>query len=190
MADELQALLDKISEEELKKADRQCEKLLTDARAEAASIVEAAKKESSMLEEKGKESLRQASRDILISLRSELEKRVTRTVENLMAANLGGSGLADVIVKAIVGFKNSDGSLDDITLLLNADELASVEAAVKASLAEDLRAHCELSPAPGIAAGFKVVFKESGIVYDFTDKSLAESICACVNPKLAAILSE
>ena len=201
MADELQALLDRISEEEIKKAEAQCGKLLSDAKAEAAGIVEAAKaeaaamkdaakKESEMLVEKGKESLRQASRDLLISLRSELEKRVARTVENLMTATMSGPALADLVAKVIVGFKKSDGTVDDLKILLNADEFASLESQVKAALADDLKKHCELAPLPGIAGGFKVVFKENGVVYDFTDKSLAESICGSVTPKLAAILSE
>ena len=201
MADELQALLDRISEEEIKKAEAQCGKLLSDAKAEAAGIVEAAKaeaaamkdaakKESEMLVEKGKESLRQASRDLLISLRSELEKRVVRTVENLMTATMSGPALADLVAKVIVGFKKSDGTVDDLKILLNADEFATLESQVKAALADDLKKHCELAPLPGIAGGFKVVFKENGVVYDFTDKSLAESICGSVTPKLAAILSE
>ena len=201
MADELQALLDRISEEEIKKAEAQCGKLLSDAKAEAAGIVEAAtaeaaamkdaaKKESEMLVEKGKESLRQASRDLLISLRSELEKRVVRTVENLMTATMRGPARADLVAKVIVGFKKSDGTVDDLKILLNADEFATLESQVKAALADDLKKHCELAPLPGIAGGFKVVFKENGVVYDFTDKSLAESICGSVTPKLAAILSE
>ena len=201
MADELQALLDRISEEEIKKAEAQCEKILSAAKTEAAEIVASAKteaealkaaaqKESEMLLEKGKESLRQASRDLLISLRSELEKRVTRTVENLMSATMSGPALAELIAKVIIGFKKSDGSVDDLKILLSADEFATLENQVKAALAEDIKQHCELAPLPGITGGFKVVFKENGIVYDFTDKSLAESICGSVTPKLAAILSE
>ena len=201
MADELQALLDRISEEEIKKAEAQCENILSAAKSEAAEIVAAAKseaealkasaqKESEMLLEKGKESLRQASRDLLISLRSELEKRVTRTVENLMSATMSGPALAELIAKVIIGFKKSDGSVDDLKILLSADEFATLENQVKSALAEDIKQHCELAPLPGITGGFKVVFKENGIVYDFTDKSLAESICGSVTPKLAAILSE
>ena len=201
MADELQALLDRISEEQIKKADAECEqitsaakaeaeRIVADAKAEAAAIVENAQKEADMLLEKGKESLRQASRDLLISLRGELEKRVSNTVEALMASSMSGAALVDIIAKVITGFKNSDGSIDDIKLLLNPEELAALEGSIKAALAADLKEHCELAPLPGISGGFKVVFKESGIVYDFTDKSLAESICGSVSPKLAAILSE
>ena len=200
MADELQALLDRISEEELKKADAECGKLLADAKAEAErivseakveaeGIVEAARKEADMLLEKGKESLRQASRDVLISLRGELEKRVSRTVESLMTSTLDGAALAAIIAKVITAFKQSDGSVDDLKVLLNADEFASLEGTVKAALAADLREHCELAPLPGLSGGFKIVVKESGIVYDFSDKSLAESICGSLSPKLAAILN-
>ena len=201
MADELQALLDKITEDELKKADEEKAKILAQAKAEAdetlqqakteaAAIVDAAKKEATMLQQKGEEALKQASRDVLLSLRAELEKRVGQAAESMMKSSMEPKALADIIAKLISGFIKSDGKTDDIKILLNHDEIATVEEALKAQLGKELQANVALAPSPSVAGGFKLLFKQSGIVYDFSDKALAETVAAGLGPKLAAIITD
>ncbi len=201
MADELQALLDKITEDELKKADEEKGKILAQAKAEAdetvrqakaeaAAIVEAAKKEASMLHQKGEEALKQASRDVLLSLRAELEKRVSQAAESMMKSSMEPKALADIIAKLIAGFIQNDGKTDDIKILLNHDDIATVEEALKAQLGKELQANVTLAPSPAVAGGFKLLFKQSGIVYDFSDKALAETVAAGLGPKLAAIITD
>ena len=201
MADELQALLDKITEDELKKADEEktkilaqakaeAEETLRQAKAEAASIVDAATKEATMLQQKGEEALKQASRDVLLSLRAELEKRVGQAAESMMKSSMEPKALADIIAKLISGFIQNDGKTDDIKILLNHDEIAIVEEALKAQLGKELQANVALAPSPAVAGGFKLLFKQSGIVYDFSDKALAETVAAGLGPKLAAIITD
>lgn len=200
MADELQALLDRITDEELVKADTEKDKILAQARAEAAEITKQAKaeaaaivdnagKEAAMLTQKGEEALRQASRDVLLSLRSELEERVRAATEKMMRESMSGAGLTAIITKLIEGFVKSNGENDDIQVLLSSEDIGVVENAVKNSLTEDLRAHCTLSPSPSVSGGFKLVFQGSGVVYDFSDKSLAETVASYVSPRLASIIT-
>ncbi|MBR0457772.1 MAG: hypothetical protein IJJ26_00910 [Victivallales bacterium] len=201
MADELQALLDQITEKELKKADGEKEKILSQAKQEASDIVKQArgqaetivadaKKEAEMLAQKGEEALKQASRDVLISLRKTLESRVNAVVSSLLQGATTGADLAKVVATLVSGFVKSDGTQDDIQVLLPPAELASVEAAVKSALAEDLKSHVTLAPNARISAGFQLSFKESGVMYDFTDQALAETVAAYVSPKIAAILTD
>ena len=74
MADELQALLDKINDEGIKKAEQQQQAILEQARQEAARIIARAKEQAdtltanaennaALLTQKGEEALRQAARD-------------------------------------------------------------------------------------------------------------------------------
>ena len=201
MADELQALLDKITEDELKKADEEKTKLLAQAKAEAgeiirqakseaAAIVETANKEAAMLQQKGEEALRQASRDVLLSLRAELEKRVGQAAESLMKSAMAPQALADIIAKLITGFVQSDGKCDDLKVLLSPEEVATVEEALKAQLGEGLKINYSLAPSSAVSGGFKLLFSQTGIVYDFSDKALAETLAAGLGPKLAAIITD
>ncbi len=200
MADELQALLDKITEQELQKADAEKGRILSQAREEAEatvrkaqeeakSIVENARREAAILQQKGEEALRQASRDVLLSLRSELEKRVKQAAEELLNANMQPATIADIVSKLVVNFVKADGSSDDIQILLNQEDIAAVEAALKATLADNLRAKCTLAPSNAVSGGFKLVFKESGVVYDFTDKALADTVAAGLGGKIASVIT-
>ncbi|HPY90638.1 MAG TPA: hypothetical protein PLE92_03370 [Lentisphaeria bacterium] len=199
MADELQALLDRITEQELKKVDAEREQILAQAKADAAEIVKNAKAEAEAvtakaqqdadsLTQKGEDTLRQASRDVLLSLRSELEKRVTKTVEAMMRETLAGENLAEVIVNLITQFLAKQGETDQVQLLVSPAELATLERAVKARVTEDLRKNCNLAPSAAVTGGFKLVFKNAGVMYDFTDQALAEAVGAYLSPQISAKL--
>jgi len=200
MADELQALLDRITDDELKKVDAEKERILAEAKKEAAEIIRqaqaeadatraAASKDADMFAKKGQEALHQASRDILISLRAQLESRVGKAINDLIRGSAKGVELGKIITSLITGFLQSNGKQDDIRILVANDDLVKVEAAVKAAVAEDLRAHVELAPAHAITGGFKLAFRESAVVYDFTDQALAETVAAYVSPKVAAVIA-
>ena len=201
MADELQALLDKITDQELQKTEAEKARILSQAKEEAdatvqkakeeaKSIVENAKREAAILQQKGEEALRQSSRDVLLSLRSELEKRVKQAAESLLNANMKPTTIADIVSKLIVNFVKADGSSDNIQILLNPDDVAMVEEALKASLADNLRANCDLAPSHAVNGGFKLLFKDAGVMYDFTDKALAETVAAGLGGKLASVITD
>lgn len=201
MADELQALLDKIAGQELQKAEaekgrilsqakEEADAILLQAKNEAKSIVDNANKEAAILQQKGEEALKQASRDVLLSLRAELEKRVKQSAEALMNANMKGARMAEIIARLITEFIKADGSQDNIQVLLSQDDIAEVQEALKTALADNLRANCNLAPSAAVAGGFKLVFKETGVIYDFTDKALAETVAAGLGSKLAAVITD
>ena len=86
MADDLQALLNKINEEGLKKAEQTKADIIAKAQAEAKGIIKKAQEEaddcrakaqadSQILVQKGEEALRQAARDMMLSLRQQLHPR-------------------------------------------------------------------------------------------------------------------
>ncbi|MDD4540520.1 MAG: hypothetical protein PHT80_16035, partial [Lentisphaeria bacterium] len=113
MADELQALLDRLSEQELKKVDTQRQDIIAQAKKEADDIIKEAKnkasqivsdaeKESSLLAVKGEEALRQAARDVLLALRDELEKRVRKAALDVLKTTLGDSTQFATIISQVV----------------------------------------------------------------------------------------
>lgn len=199
MADELQALLDRITEQELKKADAEGEQIIAQAKAEATEILQQARAEADELRaqarqeadlfvQKGEESLRQASRDVLLALRTELEKRVVGTIEKLMQEQLVGENLATVIAAMVSQFVARQGDTDNLQILLNEEEYSTLEKTVKAKLVADLREKVELAPSTAVTDGFKLVFRDSGVMYDFTDQALAEALSAYLSPQISAKL--
>jgi len=200
MADELQALLDRIHDEGVKKADDERDRILADAREEAARIVEDAKtqasqtttqaqQEAAMLLEKGKESLRQAGRDTLLSLREQLQERMSAVAAACAGEGLTADAMGEIIVALAKSFLDSGGDAARVEVLLSDKQKGDLQNALLAKLGDSLRAQPELKPMPNIDGGFVLRVAGSDIVYDFSDEALAETLCAFLNPKLAELIA-
>ncbi len=201
MADDLQALLNKINEEGLKKAEQTKADIIAKAQAEAKGIIKKAQEEaddcrakaqadSQILVQKGEEALRQAARDMMLSLRQQLQSRVRTAVLQLMDATLDAQQMPGVIAQIVENYLQKDGNEDNLELLVNPQQLDTLSAAVKAKLADNLKERCEFSPAPTVASGFKLAFKDNDVLYDFTDQALADAVASYVGPRIAAALSD
>ena len=201
MADDLQALLNKINEEGLKKAEQTKADIIAKAQAEAKGIIKKAQEEaddcrakaqadSQILVQKGEEALRQAARDMMLSLRQQLQSRFKAAVLQLMDATLDAHQMPNVIVQLVESYLQTDGNEDNLELLVNPQQLDTLSSAVKAKLADNLKARCEFSPSLSVANGFKLAFKDNDVLYDFTDQALADAVASYVGPRIAAALSD
>ena len=201
MADELQALLNKIDEEGLKKtevkraallsqANKEAESILDEAREQAEKILADARREAQLLEQNSEQALRQAARDVLLGLRSELEKRVRQAVENLLKDSLPAKDLAGIISSLCSSYLKEHGEQASLEVLLEPGQFSELEGVVKSRLSAELQKQCSLAPAKNLSGGFKLVFKGSDVLYDFSDQALAEAIAAHLSPRIAGILTE
>ncbi len=199
MADDLQALLDRINEEGVKQADEksrellekasaEAEKTIEEARAEAEKILSDARQEALLLAQKGEQALRQAARDVLLSLRRELEERVRRVAASLSGEALTADLVGEIISSLVPTYLAKGDAEGSLELLLNPEQLSRIEAILRSRLAADLMERCELAPLPDIAAGFRLSFSGADITYDFSDEALATSLAAFLNPKLGSLL--
>ena len=201
MADEMQALLNRLTEQELKKVDAQrqeildharkeADDLLAEARREAAAIREKASQEADLMTQKGQEALRQASRDVLIDLREKLKARVAGAVRDIVSESLQPQSLTEILTALVTRYLDQNGDVDDLKVLLPPAQLEALEAAVKVKLGEQLRSRCQFGPLAGTDEGFKLVFQGNDIMYDFSLEALTEAIAAHVSPKLSRIITD
>lgn len=199
MAEDLQALLDRIKDEGFKKTEQQCEELLSkasaeakriveEARTEAASIIRTAQDEAAMAQNKGQMALQQAARDVLLSLRHQLEERVVRAATSFAGEALSDGRLVEIITRLFEAYLAGAGSEGRVQVLLAETDAKALESALSAALSQDLRKQVEITPVPEVSAGFRLVFAGTDIVYDFTDEALAEALAEFLNPHLAALL--
>ncbi|MBP5671599.1 MAG: hypothetical protein J6X49_04350 [Victivallales bacterium] len=200
MADDLQALLNKINEEGLKKAEAAKADIIAKAQAEAKSIIKKAQEEvddcrakaqadSQILVQKGEEALRQAARDMMLSLKQQLQSRVRTAVLQLMNSSLDAQQLPNIIAQIVQSYLQKEGAEENLELLVNPQQLDTLSNAVKSMLAENLKGRCEFSPAPSVNNGFKLAFSDNDVLYDFTDQALADAIASYVGPRIASVLS-
>lgn len=199
MADELQALLNRINEEGLKKADEARTQLIAQAKAEAESIVAKAKAEAEtirgqaeadakILAQKGEEALRHAARDILLALRQQLQERVREAALQTVRTTMDAQQLPQIITDVVTNYLAQGGAQDDLKVLLNPEQFETLSQAISWKLGKSLKAHCSFAPSASVASGFKLVFENNDVLYDFSDEALADAIAAFVGPRIAAAL--
>jgi len=196
MADELQGLLNRIQKEGLDQAETKREEILHDAKAEAKALLAKAKseaehliatarQEAALLREKGEQSLKQAARDVLLSLRDQLEVRVVEVARSLAAENSTAATMAEIIAAMAASYLAGEQS-GKLEIQLAPAQADALRAALAKRLGEDLAKRCEIAPVASVSGGFRLVFSGQDVTYDFTDASLAETMASFLTPRLAA----
>lgn len=190
MAEELQSLIEKINRDGVEKANAEAERIVAAAKEEAAKIVKAAKAEADKYEAAAKteaqaaaaraeETLRQASRDAVISV----EGAVQRLLEKILSTNVN-TALADPsAAAAIVG--------DAIREMTSGGEIS-----VGAKIAESVRAQLAAKPEFTVVldetldSGFRVKQDAGRVEHDFTSATVAAELAKRLRPDLAKLMRE
>jgi V/A-type H+/Na+-transporting ATPase subunit E len=195
---QLKELIDRIKSEGIESADQQAQKIVQEAEAKAKQIVADAEKEADSIRQKaeddaqrreqtGRESLKQAGRDLIISLEKSLQKLFDAVIYTESAAALKGDLLKN-LVKQLVDHWDED--VTDIQLLVAEDQLKKIDKGLRDALSAKLAEGLELKPLEGVEAGFQVAYKDGSAYYNFTAEGVAEIVSEFLNPKLGEILKE
>ncbi|HWS21932.1 MAG TPA: hypothetical protein VN227_04790 [Methanoregula sp.] len=199
MAEEIRDLIEKINQEGIKTAEekaqnieaaakQRADNILTHARLEAEDMIAAEKERLRREEEKGKILLAQAGRDLLLSLRNEINAMLGRIIVSDIRQALTSEALFKILAEVIKN--DSAGKSSDITVLLNKKDLETLEKNFLHKLEEETKKKIILKPAEEISSGFTISFDKGKSCYDFTDKALAEYIGTYLKPKLNQILQK
>ena len=199
MAEELKELLEKIRREGIDAAEERAREIEAQARRRSEEIIRGAEKRSSDIiseaeariakaEESGRQSLKQAARDTLISLHQEIAAMLDKIVAAHINKALGTEELAKILIAII---KDAGSSAKDKTVIsLKKEDLDKVEKALFAELGAEAKKAVMLKHAAGINGGFTISYDSGRSYYDFTDKALAEYMAAYLRPELAKRLEE
>ncbi|MDR3161209.1 MAG: V-type ATP synthase subunit E [Spirochaetaceae bacterium] len=194
---QLQELIDKIKKDGIESASEEAGRLKNQAEQEAARILEEARREAEELIAKGKAdaersekagitALEQASRNLFLAFKKEIEALLDRIV-----VRETGSAYTGEVVKAVLPdiLKNwaAKGS-DALDVILPEKDRASLEDFFNAKLAGELKKGVELKTGRNLSAGFRIAEKDGSAYYDFSAESVAELLSAYLNPRLAEIL--
>jgi V/A-type H+-transporting ATPase subunit E len=195
----VQELLDKIKREGVESAEAEASKIVSEAEAKRAGITAAAEKDAKALverakvdalrsEEAGKAALLQASRDLVLAFRGEVEKLLATIVK----AELEAAFDADTIKKALPAILEAwakSGS-DEISVMLPEKDLKPLEAFFKDKLGSALKKGVEFKPQKDTKTGFRIVEKGGAAYYDFSAQAVADMLGSYLNGRLAAIVAE
>jgi V/A-type H+-transporting ATPase subunit E len=196
---QLKELIDTIQRDGVDKVRLESETLLQQARAQAEGIVAAAqaqaeallanaRREQERLERSGREALKQASRDLLLGIRKQLEGLFSALLKEKSRDALGDKAITAAIVAMIANW--TPERQDKIEILLPKERFDTLAQALRQALAGKIAAGIEIKPAAEVADGFRVSEKDGHAYYDFSAASIAESLAQFLNPAMAGIVAD
>lgn len=198
MAEEIKELIRKINEEGIKAAEDKAREIVGLAEKKAGGLIEQAKKDAARIlseahdkltkmEEKEKTLLVQAGRDLLLTLKEEINALLGALIRQELRQSLSHEDLVKIIGEAI---KIHGAGVKDIIVGLSPSEAQALEKSFLAKLKEAVKKNITLRPQGEISAGFTISFDSGRSQFDFSDKALAEYIGTYLKPKLKKILDE
>lgn len=198
MSEDIQSLLDRINAEGVAKAEAEKSKIIADAKAQAAKIIADAKAEAAKIAEEGaekaavvemraKEAIKQAARDIVISLKSDLLAKLSAAIKECTSAALTKEVMGSIILEMAKNYAGNPDT-DDIQILLSSKDAAIAEEFLKGAFLAELKARPVLHFTDDFNGGLQISFKENDVFFDFSDEALTEVLCKFAGPKLAEVI--
>lgn len=199
MSQNLKDLLEKIKQEGIKlgeenrkaiesKAKQDAEKIIENAKKEAEKIIAAAKGNAEKTKLNGEATLKQASRDLFLSLKEEIKKLLNKIVSSEINKTMSQEEVQDILSNLIEKYISKNGDLSDIKVVLKKDDLDKIKQHFIARLKEKIKDGIEFKPSTNINAGFYISFDKGKSYFDFTDEGLTETLCVFLNPELSKLI--
>ena len=196
MAEDIKGLIEKIQKEGVESAEIKAKEIEDLAKAQAASILTQAKQEAEKIIADAQEEARktqastdsaltQAARDMLISLRKEVNDMLSSLIVARVHQALKTGDLGKILLAAIKGHIGK--SKEDIVISFSKNDAEKLDGLI-GELKERLKQNIVVRFSQDIQAGFIISFDAGRSQFDFTEYALAEYIGAYLKPKLNAIL--
>lgn len=193
----LESLIAKIKQDGIEEARKASEDIIEKAKAEAEAIVKEAKVKAKRIEEQAKtsaaklksnseDSLKQASRDLVLALKQELIALFGRILKQKCGEALSAEFMTGLITKIIDKWSPGDSAAWEVSVSkADKEKMAKL---LTASLKKEAKAIIEVKVSKAIDKGFRIGIKGEDLHYDFTDQSILEALKEFLNPSLSAIL--
>ena len=172
----------------LKDATKEGEEIIAEANAKAEKILSDAKKKAEKTEQSGREALKQASRDMKLTVQKELESMFNRVMHHEVSATLKDDILENAIITVVTAWSKEKSS--DINVLLSEEDKNKLSEHLLNRLQSEIKKGIEIKAAPGVESGFRIEEKDGAAYYNFTSQGITEALAQYVNPMLAKLLRE
>lgn len=197
---QLQELIEQIRKDGVDAAETQAESILESAKAEAEKIIAEAKaqadkimadamSENAKTVKSGEDALRQAGRNLLISFRES----VTRELKAIVCDNVNTVYSSDAFAKLIINAVEvwtSKPEADDISVILNSNNLKNLEEALLAELKAKMLGGVTLKANDNFNGGFRVAVNNGAVYYDYSAEAVTDMLSNYLSPRVTALLKE
>jgi len=196
---DLNAVINKIKHEGVEKAEEEANVIMEKARKDAIGIVEKADKEKEMIikaanleaekiKTSGRNALKQASRDVVVALKTEITSVFDNIIKKAVANNLEPDTLKDIITRLVTECVKKDEF--GLEVLLSEKDKEALTNLLEGSLQKELKGGVTLKASPSVKNGFRFGEKGKNIYYDFTDEAITEALNIYLNKRVKEMLDE
>lgn len=200
MAEELQHLIDRIRREGVetgeqeaqgivRRAKEQAAGIVSDARAQAKGLVEAAERDAQAFVERGKKTLEQAARDLLITIGGEVGKVVEGIVDRKVGEALTPEAMGQMLIRIAEEYAKNGGT-QDLRVLVGEGDLAALRGYVAKEYGDRLAVGLDIESDREIFKGFRVGVKGGQVFHDFSKDAIAESLANFLRPEMAELVKK
>jgi V/A-type H+-transporting ATPase subunit E len=197
METELNRLIEKIRREGVESAEKRAKEIVEKAEEKARGIIKDAEEKKDSIIDEGRsraenfkktseKALKQAARDVLLTLRQRVTEFYGRIIKEKVAEGLDPDTIKDAIIKAVGGFGKEGGA--ELEAILNDKERAKLEKAILSSFKKEAKERLTIKGASNIDKGFRIGEKGKDSYIDFTDEAITEMFKRYLNPRLAELL--
>ncbi len=201
MAQQIQELINKIKQEGIEAAEQKSKELDLQAQAKAQKIIDEAKINAQKIVQDGKKeieqmkittqaALKQSSRDMLLTLKKEIENVLKKITQKNVNDSLTPDSLSRILGSIAEKTFSEQKENVDIKVLLSQTDLESLKNGIIAKLQKELKGKIVFQSRDDISKGFAISFDSGKSSFDFSDKSLADYIAGFVNEEVAKIIKE
>lgn len=195
MAEQLQALLDRIQTEGVAKAEAEAARIVDEAKKKAADIVAKASAEESaakeriaadaaQFQERAEANVRQAARDVVLGV----EKSVHDTLDRLLLAKVSSALDGDTVRRLVAEVVPRFAQDGDAVVELPAAQAAALRDALLAELQSAAAKGVDIRSDDDLAAGFRVSLAGGRVEYDFSADAIRAEMSRMLRPELAKLL--
>jgi V/A-type H+-transporting ATPase subunit E len=191
------------AEQIIQNAKSQAETIIRQAQAESAQIVQQARAEASNLEQAGRQALEVAGRDMILSFKNRLLERFTQEVKHLVGEETQRLELLQRVILEVAGkAREQIADAEQVEILLpekvagweelsrDPEELqhGTLTQFTRLLSREMLRRGVTFAPANDIQGGIKLQLKDEGIVFDLSDRAIADVLLQHLQPRFRSLL--
>ena len=148
----------------LEEARKEAERIVSDAKIEKEKILSDAKKSIALEKESSVSSIKQAARDVSLTIKKSLETKFQKILNEKVSSALDENVMKDVLVTVLKGEFSSS------VVELPSDKVEEVRALLSSELSKEMMDGIELRPSLLVGNGFRVYNKDGGAYIDLSDE--------------------
>lgn len=197
---QLQELIEQIKKDGVEAAETQAEaiiaaanaeakRIVADAQAQADKMLAAAESENAKTVKSGEDALRQAGRNLLISFRESVARELKAIVGENVNTVYSSNDFAKLIINAVESWVNKPEA-EDISVIMNAGDLAKLETALLAELKARMLKGVTLKANDNFDGGFRIAVNNGAVYYDYSAQAVTDMLANYLSPRVTALLKE